>query len=113
MEPCVSCGSKEGAAVPIPSPKSAIDCIALSFCGETFCNFLNYREIISISYNTDTGVMPDLYAQCSKACIALGYFAYMYIRHTFSTLKLFPSLKWSAQLAYIVTGAGSDCGRYF
>ena len=41
MESCISLGYKEGAAVPIPSPKFTTDCIALSFCGETLWGFFN------------------------------------------------------------------------
>ena len=31
-------------ATPIPSPKSATNCIALSFCGETFCDFYKLQR---------------------------------------------------------------------
>ena len=87
--------------------------LTVSFCDETFCDFLNYREIKSISYNTGTGVLPDIYTQHPKACSALEHFAYMYNRHTSGTLKICPNLKWTAQLAYIVTDTDSDRGRYF
>ena len=43
--------------------------------------------------------------QSTNACVIICY--------TSGTLKIYPNLKLTAQVAYIVTDADCDCGRYF
>ena len=88
MECCISLVYKEGAAVPIPSPKSTTDCIALSFCGETLCDFFKFQRNQEYKLQHRHWCLPDIYTQLPKACSALGHYEDSHIRHTFGTLKI-------------------------
>ena len=79
---------------------------------------------ICISYNTGKSALPDIYARYPRACSARGRVRIYQAKHECLCYKSMlhfqhskhlecPNLKLTAQLAYIVTDADCDCGRYF
>ena len=79
------------------------------------CAYLSF--IICISYNIGKSALPDIYVQRSRASAYISGKAQVpvlqLIFYTSGTLKICPNLMLTAQLAYIVTDADCDCGRYF